>query len=176
MSSPIEESPPLVAKPDPRVRAVAPPRRRWPGLLAVGILAAGLAALAVSSVYDRRSMGEKVDATVDAAAQNLRSGVDGLRQNASTAARDGAEAGGRVADAISDAGITASVKTALAADPRLSAVKIEVETEGGVVSLVGPAPDDRSRERATVLAAAPAGVLRVDNRLVVPPPPGLLTR
>jgi hyperosmotically inducible periplasmic protein len=94
----------------------------------------------------------------------------------SMTARGGAEAGGRVADATSDAGITASIKTALAADPRLSATKIDVDTEGGVVSLVGPALDERSRERAAVLAAAPAGVLRVDNRLVVPPLPGLLPR
>jgi osmotically-inducible protein OsmY len=76
----------------------------------------------------------------------------------------------RAATALNDAGITAAVKTALAADPRLSAVKIDVDTRGGVVSLEGPAPDEKSRERAEVLAAAPEGVVRVDNRLVVAGP------
>jgi osmotically-inducible protein OsmY len=152
------------------------PRRRWPGFLIVGILAAGGAALAVSSFYDRRSVGEKVDATVLATQQTVQTQVDDLRTSASAAARDGAQVTDRAAAAFNDAGITAAVKTSLAADPRLSAVKIAVKTEDGVVSLEGPAPDDRSRERAEILAAAPAGVLRVDNRLVVSPPAAALTR
>jgi hypothetical protein len=175
MNPPIDEtSPPLVAQPDRRVYVSSAPRRHWPGLLLVALVAAGLAALVVSRVYDNRSLGEKIDATVNAATLKMNDGVDNLRVGASTAVHDSAQAGGQVAEAISDAGITASVKTALAADPQLSALKIDVKTESGVVSLVGPAPDDRSRERAAVLAAAPAGVLRVDNRLVVTPPPGAL--
>jgi osmotically-inducible protein OsmY len=61
------------------------------------------------------------------------------------------------------------VKAALAADPALSVLKINVDTDNGVVLLTGPAPDEKARERAAVLAAAPAGVVRVDNRLVVSP-------
>ena len=153
-----------------------PPRRRWPGLLITAVMAAGLAALAVSSFYDTRSVGEKLDATVSATQQKVQDGVDDMRLNASTAARDGANVTERAAVALNDAGITAAVKTALAADPRLSAVKIEVNTDAGVVSLQGPAPDARSRERAEVLAAAPNGGLRVDNRLVVSPEPAPQTR
>ena len=148
-----------------------PPRRRWPGLLVMGVMAAGLAALAVSSFYDDRSVGEKLDATVQATQQKVQSGVNDMRLSASAAARDGMQVTERAAVALNDAGITAAVKTALAADPRLSAVQIEVNTDGGVVSLKGPAPDARSRERAEVLASAPNGVLRVDNRLVVSPEP-----
>ncbi len=153
-----------------------PPRRRWPGLLVTAVMAAGLGALAVSSFYDQRTVGEKLDATVQATQQKVQSGVDDMRLNASTAARDGAQATERAAVALNDAGITAAVKTALAADPRLSAVKIEVNTDGGVVSLQGPAPDEVSRERAQMLAAAPHGVLRVDNRLVVAPEAQTQTR
>ena len=152
------------------------PRRRWPGLLFVAVAAAGLAAFAVSSIYDRRSVGEKIDATVQATTGKLQDQVDDLRLSASAAARDGARVGDRAATALNDAGITAAVKAALAADPSLSAVKIAVNTEAGVVSLEGPAPDNRSRERAEVLAAAPSGVLRVDNRLVVSPPPAVTPR
>jgi hyperosmotically inducible periplasmic protein len=141
-----------------RSTGFAPPRRRWPGLLALCILAAGVGGLAVSSLYDKRSTGEKLDATV----QNMRAGANAV-------ARDGALATDRAASALGDAGITAAVKTALAADPKLSAVQIDVSTEGGTVTLSGPAPDERSRERAEVLAAAPAGVNHVDNRLVVTP-------
>ena len=134
-------------------------RPRWPGLLFLAIVVVGVSALAVSSYYDRSSPGEKIDATVQS-----------LRDGASAAAQGGTQATERAADAQADTGITAAVKSALAADPSLSMLKIEVNTEAGVVSLAGPAPDERSRERAAVLAAAPAGVVWVDNRLVVSPP------
>lgn len=154
-----------------RSRGFRPPRSRWPGILVASVMVAGVTALAVSAYYDDRSVGEKLDATVVNAQQKVQDQVDDLRVSASAAARDGAQAGERVAVVLNDASITAAVKTALAADPRLSAVQIEVKTDGGVVSLQGPAPDARSRERAEVLAAAPSGVLRVDNRLVVSPAP-----
>lgn len=157
-------SPPLRS---PRV--VVAPRRRWPGFLVVAALAAGVSALAVSSYYDHRSVGEKLDATVQNTKQVVHEQVQDLRSSAKAAVHDSAQVGDRAASAVADAGITAAVKTALAADPHLSAVKINVNTDRGVVSLEGPAPDDRSRERAEVLAAAPSGVVRVENRLVVKP-------
>ncbi len=154
-----------------RNRGFNPPRRRWPAVLAASVLVAGITALAVSAYYDDRSVGEKLDATVVNAQQKVQEQVAGLSQSASAAARDRALVGEQAATALNDTAITAAVKTALAADPKLSALQIAVDTEGGVVSLQGPAPDARSRERAEVLAAAPAGVVRVDNRLVVSPPP-----
>ncbi|HEY6132990.1 MAG TPA: BON domain-containing protein [Rubrivivax sp.] len=154
---------------DVRVTAFSPKRRIWPGVLAAAVLGAGIAAVVVSNYYDSRSMGERLDDTVQATGQTVQTQVDKLEAGAANVARDGAAVGERVAGALDDAGITAAVKTALAADPALSAVKIEVDTDAGVVSLSGPAPDERSRERAAVIAAAPEGVVRVDNRLVVTP-------
>ncbi len=144
-----------------------PRRRRGPGLLVAALLGAGIAAVAVSSWYDDRSLGQRVDATVSAAGEGLQQRVDNLKSNASAVAVEGAATRDRLAAGLSDAGITAAVKTALAADPTLSALKIEVETHDGVVTLAGPAPDDKARDRAAVLAAAPDGVRSVDNRLVV---------
>jgi hypothetical protein len=66
-----------------------------------------------------------------------------------------------------DATITAQVTAALATDPQLSSVRIDVDTQDGVVTLTGPAPDEKARVRATQLAAAPEGVVRVENRLRV---------
>jgi hypothetical protein len=127
-------------------------RRRWPGLLAAAFLGAGIAAAAVSSYYDDRSLGAKLDATAENTAVATALAAD------------------RVAGTLNDAAITTAVKTALAADPSLSALKIEVSTDHGVVQLGGPAPDAKSRDRAEMLALAPSGVVRVDNRLVVSPP------
>ncbi len=163
-----------VAPPDhDAVRVLAFKSRRsiCPGVLAATVLGAGIAALAVSSFYDPRTLGERVDDTVQATEQTVKKQVDDLQTGAANVAREGAAATGRVSEALGDAGITAAVKTALAADPALSAVKIDVSTAQGVVSLVGPAPDERSRARAEVLATAPEGVVKVDNRLVVTPPP-----
>lgn len=134
-----------------RTTTFTPPRRRWPGILAASLIGAGIAAAAVSSFYDQRSLGERVDAATAAASSATE------------------EVGATVAGSMADARITTAVKTALAADPALSALKIDVTTTDGVVLLTGPAPDDKSRERAQVLAAAPEGVTSVDNRLVVPP-------
>jgi hyperosmotically inducible protein len=150
-----------------RTPTFAPPRRRWPAIvaaLAIGGVAVGLA---VSSYYEEATLGERIDHTLGRAGQAVQSNVEAMRDSAATQT-------GRLAEAVSDASITAGVKTALAADPQLSALKIDVSTRDGVVSLEGPAPDEKARERAATLAAAPDGVVRVDNRLAVPSADGAI--
>jgi len=68
-----------------------------------------------------------------------------------------------------DAGITAQVRRALAADAALAVLPIAVSTDHGLVRLEGQAPDALTRERASVVAAAADGVKGVDNRLTLPP-------
>lgn len=137
-----------------------PRRSRWPGLLGAAAIGAAVAAWAVSSAYDERSVGQRLDA-----------GIAATEQSVAAAAEQGAQATQQIAaqagQTLDDAGITTAVKTALAADPALSAMKIDVDTKDGVVRLTGPAPDDKARERAGVLAAAPDGVRSVDNQLTV---------
>jgi len=68
-----------------------------------------------------------------------------------------------------DAAITLSVSSALAKDPELSAIRIDVETKGGTVRLAGPAPNAAAKARAGEIAKAVNGVATVDNQLVVSP-------
>lgn len=150
-----------------QTREFRPRRRYWPGLLGVAIVVAGITAAVVANYYDGLTLGSRVDATIGAAESKVAQGVDDLRSAASGAAQGTAEVADRVATAMGDTAITAAVKTALAADPSLSAVKIDVSTTQGTVLLEGPAPDAKSRQRAEVLALAPGGVVRVDNRLAV---------
>ena len=169
---------PASAEVDPSlIRPVvfAPRRRRWPALLAAAVIGAAVAALYVANQYDGRSLGARLDETVNAAGTTVDRGVSDLRGVASGAAAGTAGAAERVAGVLNDTGITAAVKTALTADPSLSALKIEVTTREGVVRLVGPAPDEKARDRAGVLAAAPNGVRQVDNRLVVQTPRAVVT-
>ena len=68
---------------------------------------------------------------------------------------------------VSDAAITASVKTDLLKDPDLSVLKIDVDTKGGVVTLNGLASDEPAKVRAEKMASAVKGVKEVRNFLVV---------
>jgi hyperosmotically inducible periplasmic protein len=145
-----------------------PRRSIWPRVMIAAVIAAGATALLVSHYYDDRSLGAKLDGSVAAAGSTVQGGVQELRSSAAAAAQGTANAAEHAADAIADASITASVKTALVADPSLSAMKIDVTTKQGAVVLQGPAPDEKSRQRAEVLAAAPKGVSKVENHLVVP--------
>ena len=158
----------------PRSERLASRRSRLPGLMAAALLGGAIAAVAVSSLYDERSLGTRIDDSVATARNSLQTGVQNATGAVGTAVGsatvDTVRAANRMAEAVDDAAISAKVRTALAADPALSALKIDVTTREGVVELTGPAPDERSRERAQVLAGAPEGVVRVDNRLVVSPP------
>jgi len=68
---------------------------------------------------------------------------------------------------VTDAAITASIKTDLLKDPDLSVLKIDVDTKAGVVTLNGLANDEPSRQRAEKMASAVKGVKEVRNFLVV---------
>ncbi len=77
------------------------------------------------------------------------------------------DAGTAVANTVDDAAITAAISAGLAKDPDLSAIKIDVDTKAGAVSLQGPAPSAAAKERAEQVAKGVQGVTSVDNRLEV---------
>lgn len=155
----------------PRVQRLAPrrPTRVLGWLVALGAGAA-IAALGFIVSQDPRSVGKQLDDSVasvrdvgNRAGQTLNDSQDAAAQ-VSLGAVEG------VGTAIDDAAISTKVKAALAVDPSLSAARIIVSTDKGIVRLEGPAPDAASRDRATVLAGAPQGVRGVDNRLALPQP------
>lgn len=71
--------------------------------------------------------------------------------------------------AIDDSAITAKVKSKLATDSQTSAIKISVETNGGVVTLTGNVPSDTEKSKAETLAKSTDGVKRVQNEIKVTP-------
>ena len=86
--------------------------------------------------------------------------ADRAMTNADNAAN---QAGG----AVSDAAITAKVKTALIAEPGLSALKIDVDTSNGVVTLNGTIDNQANADRAKTVATNVSGVKSVNNKLSV---------
>lgn len=129
--------------------------------------AAATIALAACGKNEDATVGQQIDNGVN----QTQSAATEMKNDAREAGKDmqaaGTEAGQAVAQGAGDMAITAKVNAALAADDKLSALKINVDTEGGRVALKGTAPDADSRDRATTLAAAVDGVVAVDNRLVV---------
>lgn len=141
------------------------------------VLAAGAAlTLAACDKSDNRTAGEKLDSAVakteqaaDAAAAKTGEAVKDAKakiESSSTTAEVKEAAKGAGA-AVNDAAITASVSAGLAKDPDLSALKINVDTKAGAVSLKGPAPTAAAKARAEEIAKGVQGVTSVDNQLEV---------
>ncbi|NRF70135.1 BON domain-containing protein [Aquincola sp. S2] len=167
--TPLESA--VATQPPPKPTRVAPPPRRrirWFAWLIPAAVGAVIAGLAVSDYYESATLGERIDATVERGENAVRGLGDEVRRSADGVVERGSQSVARAAGAVGDVGITASVKTALAADPALSALKIEVDTREGIVTLRGPAPTIEARDRATVLARAPQGVVDVRNELALP--------
>lgn len=123
--------------------------------------------LAACNRNDDRTVGQHVDSAI----QKSETAADNAKQEASKAtadiSRDTRAAANEAGDRVADAAITASVNTDLAKDPDLSALKINVDTANGHVTLHGTAPSEDARQRATQLAANVKGVTSVDNQLAI---------
>ncbi|RGE45264.1 BON domain-containing protein [Comamonas testosteroni] len=150
--------------------------KRSVSVLAVTALAFGLAACGKSD--DNRTAGQKLDSAVaqtqegaakagDATANALDKAGDKIADAASKAG-DKVEAGtAAVGAALDDAGITAAVKTDLIKAPDISALKIDVDTKGGAVTLTGEVPSEALKNQAGDIAKAAKGVTSVTNNLTV---------
>jgi hyperosmotically inducible periplasmic protein len=66
---------------------------------------------------------------------------------------------------VDDATITTRVKTRMAEDPQVSAMRIGVETLNGTVQLSGFAANDTEKARAAQLARSVPGVKDVRNNI-----------
>ena len=70
---------------------------------------------------------------------------------------------------ITDAGITAKVKTRLLADPDVGGLRIDVDTRDGIVTLSGVVSSAAEKAHAVELAGKVDNVNRVEDRLTVRP-------
>lgn len=157
---------------------------RLASVLAVSAVALGLAAC---DKMKEPTTGQTRDSTVDttgraasdakvnadnasAAAQNkVQEGAAKTEAAASNAAQAARDAGSSAMEVVGDAAITAKVSAGLVEDAALSAVKIDVDTNNGVVTLTGPAPSQSAKDRASTIAQGVKGVTSVVNNLTVNP-------
>jgi len=134
------------------------------------VVFASLFALGLSAC-DQKPSAEKVGRTID---QNVEKAGDRLEQAAGTAHESAdrmkesvSETARDAAKAVDDATVTAQVKAALIAEPGLEALKIDVDTRNGVVTLNGAAESSGARARAEAIASGISGVKLVRNELAV---------
>ncbi|ODS61932.1 MAG: transporter [Acidovorax sp. SCN 65-108] len=145
------------------------PAHRIATILAVSALVLGLSACGkkeepTAAVEKTEQAAAEARAKAASAMENAQTKVEQGAANAESSAKDAANKGMVF---LSDAEITAQISASLAKDPDLSAVKIDVDTANGRVTLKGPAPSAVARERAEGIAKAVSGVSSVNNQLVV---------
>lgn len=125
-----------------------------------------------------KTVGQKLDAAITKteiaateakakAEASMAKAGESLKSDAQKAETSGQKTVESVAATLDDAAITASISAELAKDADLSAIKIDVDTKNGKVTLYGPAPTAQARDKATTLAKSIKGVNTVDNKLVV---------
>ena len=154
-------------------------------LTLLAVAAAMTVGLAACNKTEDQTAGQKLDSAIakteDAArdAQNSAANAandakdaanrmgDQIKESTAEMKADASAAASNVANSAGDAAITASVSAGLLKDPDLSAIKIDVDTKDGVVSLSGPAPSAAAKERAETIAKAVEGVKEVRNLLDV---------
>lgn len=139
-------------------------------LLALACSAAVLLALtACNKADDGKTVGQSIDSGVAKTEQAAKDAGNAMKEASKDAQAMGSQASTTMGEKIDDVTITATVSTGLAKDPDLSAIKINVDTKDGVVTLNGPAPSAAAKDKATDIAKQVKGVTSVNNQLVVKP-------
>ncbi|MCF8178531.1 MAG: BON domain-containing protein [Sulfuritalea sp.] len=153
--------------------------KSWKLLALSMLMLGGLAAC--SEPGPAETAGRKIDQTADAAGKTMVEAADKVGEKMGEAADKVGDKVGDAADkvgdkvgeqsdkagvAIDDTEITTRVKASIFAEPGLRTLQISVDTIKGVVTLTGSVDTSLSVDRAGILAAAVAGVNKVDNKLV----------
>ena len=127
---------------------------------------------------DNQTAGQKLDAAVAStekagaeakakAEVSMAKAGDAMKDATHKVEASGAKTIQSLAGKADDAVITASVGTEFAKDADLSAIRIDIDTKDGNVTLDGPAPTAAARDKATTLAKSIKGVTSVSNKLIV---------
>ncbi|UXH78404.1 BON domain-containing protein [Roseateles amylovorans] len=142
-------------------------RHARPALMILPAVIAAVALAACGREDDGRTAGQRLDDGMAKMEQKSEQAKEDTRQAMDNMGNKMDRTADKVGAAVDDAQITTTIKTALAGDPKLSALDVKVETERGHVVLDGTAPDLAARDRAGSLALAAKGVQSVNNRIKV---------
>lgn len=134
---------------------------------AVVVAVVAAAALVACNKPEPQTVGQKIDAATAGAEKKATDIKDNVKSTAGEVANKAQQVTSDAANTVKDAAITSEINAKIAQDPKLSVMRINVDTVDGRVVLRGNAPDSGSSERARQLAASIEGVVSVDNQLVI---------
>ena len=106
-------------------------------------------------------------ATVEMTPAAPRVDVDKARQTGAAIGERVAVGAADAQRALNDGSLTAKIKSKMALDDSIQAASIDVDTNGGTVTLTGTVRSQAERAKAVQLARETAGVTSVADRLVV---------
>ena len=120
---------------------------------------------------EAREAAREADAKTDAAKRDADDKADEAKRKADDktdeAQRKAGDATDRAGDAVGDAALTTKVKTKFLADNDISGLKIDVDSNNGVVTLTGTVPTAAEKNLALKVAKSTEGVKSVVDRLKV---------
>ena len=125
-------------------------------VVAAVAIALGAFALAACDRQEMNAMNAKTERAVAKTEAAVHKAGDKIEQAAA-----------KVEKTAQEAAITAAINAGLVKDPELSALRINVDTVGSVVTLHGKAPNPAAVERAQRIAIATNGVTEVHNNLTL---------
>lgn len=140
---------------------------RRPLAAAVCSVAVLLALAGCGKTDDGKTVGQSIDSGIAKTEQAAKDAGNAMKDATKDARASGSQASTTMGEKIDDAVITTSVNASFAKDADLSAIKINVDTKDGVVTLNGPAPTAAAKDKATDLAKQVKGVASVNNQLVI---------
>lgn len=155
-----------------------PARSALRPLAVASAVAVALVLPACGKQDDGKTAGQQLDSAIakteEAAAKakakaesEMASAGAAMKSATQSAESSGKDMASKAGEKIDDLTITTTVTAGLAKDPDLSALKINVDTRNGAVTLIGSAPTEAARDKAATVAKAVKGVNSVDNKLVV---------
>ena len=145
-------------------------------LLSAALAAGLLAGCEKTTTTTQTSSGQVTTTTLSPSAQasDAMKSVDRAVSQAVAAVQSSSAASQvltRAEELLTDGAVTAAVKAALIADRDVQAMRIDVDTRAGAVSLNGTVDTAEHAERAARIARETRGVKSVENRLAVKPAP-----
>ena len=144
---------------------ISKPTEMTARVAAAMVLTLGLAACDQQQPAEK--MGQNVDRATEQAGRKMDQAANTaqkqLDQTKATVSEKAAEAG----KTMDDAAVTAKVKSALITEPDVKALAIDVNTQDGVVTLLGTVDSLAKRDKATQIASSVDGVKSVTNNLKI---------
>jgi osmotically-inducible protein OsmY len=114
-----------------------------------------------------KATGKAVGTAASKTADAVGTGAEKSKDATQSAGEKTSDAAKKTGEVVNDAAITTAVKTKLLGDGKTPGLKIDVDTDDGVVTLRGDVPSAESRAEAVRLARTTKGVKRVVDKLTV---------